>query len=224
MHAAPAHVLLKADYKQLQMRLLANMSRDPVLIKAFKEGKDVHRLTVEMCRIDGATDKEKRDKAKEVNYSILFQITAKGLAELLGTTIATAQEYIDAFWSRYSVARKWLDQKVAHLKDKSLVSPYVQSYLGKRRRLEGEIGQSDIRKAKATILQQSEAEVLRMALMTLVGLFRRRKMKSRVVMILHDAIWVEAPEEEAVEAKSLLEQAMVGAVEFPFVPLEADFQ
>jgi len=224
MVPAPGHVPLKADYKQLQMRLLANMSEDPELIKAFREGKDVHWLTVEMCGIEGATDKEKRDKAKEVNYGILFQITAKGLAQALGTTIVTAQGYIDAFWSRYSVAREWLDQRVAHLKQKPLATPYVQSYLGRRRRFDGEIGAREIRQAKATILQQSEAEILRMALLSLVGTFRRQKMKSRVVMILHDAIGVEAPEEEAEEAKRLLEQSMVRAVEFPFVSLEVDFQ
>jgi DNA polymerase I len=221
---APGHVLLKADYKQLQMRLLANMSQDPELIKAFREGKDVHWLTVEMCGIQGAMDKEKRDKAKEVNYGILFQITAKGLADALGTSIVTAQGYINAFWSRYSLAKEWLDQRVAHLKEKPPVNPYVQSYLGRRRRFDCEIGAREIRQAKATILQQSEAEVLRMALMTLAGTFRRRQMKSLAVMILHDAIWVEAPEAEAKEAKRLLEEAMKGAVEFPFVPLEVDFE
>ncbi len=224
MVGAPGHILLKADYKQLQMRLLANMSQDLELIRAFSEGEDVHWLTVEMCGIQGATDKEKRDKAKEVNYGILFQITAKGLSEALGTTMATAQGYIDAFWSRYSVAREWLDQRVAHLKEKPLVTPYVQSYLGRRRRFDGEIGFSEIRRAKATILQQSEAEILRMALLSLVGTFRRRKMGSHVVMILHDAIWVEVPEEEAEEARTLLEQAMKNAVEMPSVPLEVEFQ
>lgn len=224
MVPAPGRVLLKADYKQLQMRLLANMSQDPELIKAFRDGKDVHWLTVEMCGIQGSTDKEKRDKAKEVNYGILFQITAKGLAETLGTTMATAQGYIDAFWSRYSVAREWLDQRVAHLKEKPLVTPYVQSYLGRRRRFDGEIGSSEIRQAKATILQQSEAEILRMALLSLAGTFRQRKMMSRVVMILHDAVWVEAPVEEAQEARRLLEHAMKNAVEMPFVPLEVEFE
>jgi DNA polymerase I len=223
MGPAPGHVLLKADYKQLQMRLLANMSQDPELIRAFSEGKDVHWLTVEMCGIQGATDKEKRDKAKEVNYGILFQITAKGLAESLGTSITTAQGYINAFWSSYSVARTWLDQSVAHLKEKPLVTHYVQSYLGRRRRFDGEIGGGEIRRAKATILQQSEAEILRMALLSLVGTFRKKKMRGRVVMILHDAIWVEAPEEEAEEAGILLEQSMKHAVDMPFVPLEVEF-
>jgi DNA polymerase-1 len=76
-------VLLKADYKQMQMRLLANFSGDPELVKDFQEGKDVHWLTAEMCGIQGATDKEKRDRAKEVNFGILFQMTPWGLAKKL---------------------------------------------------------------------------------------------------------------------------------------------
>ena len=128
MIPAPGHVLLKADYKQLQMRLLANMSQDPELIKAFREGKDVHWLTVEMCGIQGATDKEKRDKAKEVNYGILFQITAKGLSEALGTTIVTAQGYINAFWSRY-LARKGMVGPESCSLERETASQSVRSVL-----------------------------------------------------------------------------------------------
>jgi DNA polymerase I len=206
------------------MRLLANMSQDPELIKAFSEGKDVHWFTVELCGIQGATDRERRDIAKEVNYGILFQMTARGLAEKLGTDTRTAQSYINAFWSRYSVAKEWLDNRVAHLKKKPLTNPYVRSHLGRRRRFDGPITSGSIRKAKATILQQSESEILRMAMMLLIGSLRQKKMKSRVVAILHDAVWVEAPAEEAGEAKRLLEQSMIEAVEYSFVPLEIEFQ
>jgi DNA polymerase-1 len=221
----PSHscTFLKADYKQLQMRLLANMSQDPELIRAFSEGKDVHWLTVEMCGIQGATDKIRRDIAKEVNYGILFQMTARGLAKTLRTDVTTAQRYINAFWSRYSVAKEWLDNRVAHLKKKPLTKPCIESYLGRRRRFKRDISAQDIRRAKATVLQQSEAEILRMALMNLAGALRRQKMKSRAVMILHDAIWVEAPAEEAAEAKRLLERSMKNAVEHLLVPLDVDF-
>jgi DNA polymerase I len=221
---SPGCTFLKADYRQLQMRLLANMSEDPELIKAFNEGKDVHWLTVEMCGIQGQTDKEKRDAAKEVNYGILFQMTARGLAPKLGTDVTTAQRYINAFWDKYSIAHEWLDIRVAHLKKKPLTKPYIESYLGRRRRFDGDITAHDMRRAKATVLQQSEAEILRMALMNLIGDFRRKKIKSRVVMILHDAIWVEAPLEEAGEAGMLLSHAMRNAVEYPFVPLEIEIE
>ena len=79
MKPGPGWVMIKADYKQVQMRILANVTQDPELVKAFQQGQDVHWLTVEMCGIGGATDKEKRDKARAVNFGILFQMTAVGL-------------------------------------------------------------------------------------------------------------------------------------------------
>ncbi len=107
---------VKADYKQIQMRILANLSQDPDLIAAFRDGRDVHWLTVEMCDIQGASDKEKRDKAKAVNYGILFQITADGLSRELGTDMKTAHAYIKAFWAKYLVARQYMDNFTEELK------------------------------------------------------------------------------------------------------------
>ena len=220
---APGCVLLKADYKQIQMRLLANFSGDPELVKAFREGKDVHWLTAEMCGIQGATDKEKRDLAKEVNFGILFQMTAWGLAQKLNTDITTAQRYIKAFWSKYPVAEQYLDRIVTDLKKKEPQDRYVESYTGRRRRFDKAFGVTEQRSAKATILQQAEADVLTLAFVTLQAIFRKRKMKSRIVMIIHDAIWVEAPIEEAEQARTLMEDTMQNAVEFPLVPLEVEF-
>jgi len=215
---------LKADYKQMQMRLLANFSGDPELVKAFREGKDVHGLTAEMCGIQGATDKEKRDLAKEVNFSILFQMTAWGLAQKLKADISTAQRYIDAFWAKYPVAKQYLDHIVKDLKKREPQDRYVESYTGRRRRFDKEFGVSQQRSVKATILQQAEADVLTLVFVTLQAIFQKRKMKSRIVTIIHDAIWVEAPEEEAELARTLMEDTMKDAVEFSLVPLEVDFK
>jgi DNA polymerase-1 len=220
---APGCVLLKADYKQMQMRLLANFSGDPELVKAFREGKDVHWLTAEMCRIQCATDKEKRDLAKEVNFGILFQMTAWGLAQKLNTDISTAQGYIEAFWSKYSAAKQYLDRIVTNLKKKEPQDRYVESYTGRRRLFYKEFGVTEQRRVKATILQQAEADVLTLAFVSLQAIFQRRKMKSRIVMIIHDAIWVEAPKEEAEQARTLMEDTMQNAVEFRLVPLEVEF-
>lgn len=139
----------KADDRQIQMRILANLSEDPELVRAFREGNDVHWLTVEMCGIQGATDTEKRDKAKAVNFAILFQMTADGLSSELGTDRKTAQRFIDAFWDKYSTAKKWLDDFVGELKDKPSDDRVVRSSLGRTRRFEGEFGQRERRRAKA---------------------------------------------------------------------------
>ena len=221
---APGCVFLKADYKQIQMRLLANFSGDPELVKAFREGKDVHWLTAEMCGIQGAADKEKRDRAKEVNFGILFQMTAWGLAQKLNTDTRKAQGYIKAFWSKYSVAKAYLDGIVADLKKKEPRDRYVESYSGRRRLFDQEFGVPEQRGVKATVLQQGEADVLTLAFVSLQAIFRRRNMKSRIVMIIHDCIWVEAPLREAEQARRLMEDTMKNAVEFPLVPLEVEFE
>lgn len=220
----PGHglTLIKADYKQVQMRILANLSNDPELVSAFRQGLDVHWLTVEMCGIQGSTDKEKRDKAKAVNFGILFQMTADGLSRELQTDRKTAQGYIEVFWAKYSTAKKWLDDFVEELKQKDPKERFVRSSLGRTRRLDGEFGLRERRQAKATLLQQEEADLLRMAMMRLYARFRDLGMKSRIVMTIHDAVYVEAPEEEAQAARNILKTEMEAAVEMPVVPLEIE--
>jgi DNA polymerase I len=218
-------VLIKADYRQMQMRLLANFSADPELVKAFQEGLDVHWLTVEMCDIQGATDKEKRDRAKEVNFGILFQMTAWGLSQKLDTDISTAAKYVRAFWSRYSGAKMYFDQLIADLKSQNdPTKRFIESFSGRRRLFDKEFGPKEQREARATTLQQAEADVLTLAVVSLYGRFRKRNMKSRIVMIIHDCIWVEAPLHEADQARILMEDTMRDAVEYPSVPLEVEFE
>jgi DNA polymerase I len=221
---APGCVFIKADYKQMQMRLLANFSGDPELVKAFQEGKDVHWLTAEMCCIQGSTDKEKRDQAKEVNFGILFQMTPWGLAQRLDIDVSTAAKYIRAFWSRYSGAKDYLDEIIEDLKARNDPKQRViESFSGRRRVFDQEFGPKEQREARATILQQAEADVLTLAVVSLYGRFRKRDMKSRIVMIIHDCIWVEAPAQEAALARELMGDTMRNAVEYPLVSLDIDF-
>jgi len=216
--------MIEADYKQVQMRILANMSNDPELVAVFRQGLDVHWLTVEMCGIQGATDKEKRDKAKAVNFGILFQMTADGLSRELQTDRKTAQGYIDAFWAKYATAKDWLDDFVEELKQKDPKERVVRSSLGRTRLFDGEFGLRERRRAKATLLQQEEADLLRIAVMRLYARFRDLGMKSRVVMTIHDAVYVEAPDEEAQAAKNILKTEMESAVEMPVVFLEVNIE
>jgi DNA polymerase-1 len=224
MRPKPGWVMIKADYKQIQMRILANISGDPELVRAFKEGKDVHWLTVEMCGIQGTSNKEKRDKAKAVNFGILFQMTADGLSRELGIDRKAAQGYIDAFWSMYTVAKQYLDGIVGELREKRPEERMIKSYLGRTRRFDGPFGQREQRQAKATLLQQMEAEILKMAMMRLQRSFVRSGMRSRSVMTIHDAVYVEAPGDEAARARRILKEQMETAVEMPLVPLEVDIE
>jgi DNA polymerase I len=216
--------MIKSDYKQVQMRILANLSNDPELVSAFRQGLDVHWLTVEMCGIQRTTRKETRDKAKAVNFGILFQMTADGLSRELATDRKTAQGYIDAFWVKYATAKNWLDDFVEELKQKDPKERVVRSSLGRTRLFDGEFGLRERRRAKATLLQQEEADLLRMAMMRLYARFRDLAMRSQVVMTIHDAVYVEAPDEEAQAARNILKMEMEAAVEMPFVPLEVDIE
>jgi DNA polymerase-1 len=157
MRPGPEWVMIKADHKQIQMRILANLPNDPELVCAFREGRDVHWLTVEMRGIDGETDMERRDKAKAVNYGILFQKTADGLSHGLGIDRKTARGYIDGFWEKYSVAKIFFDDFVRDLKQREYPARVVRSYPGRMRRFDGESGGRKQRQAKATLLQQIEA-------------------------------------------------------------------
>jgi DNA polymerase-1 len=222
MRPEPGWVMIKADYKQIQMRILVSLSNDPELVAAFREGRDVHWLTVEMCSIQGATDKERRDKAKAVNYGILFQQSAHSLSRDLGTDVRTAQGYINAFWAKYSVAKKYLDDFVAGLKEKKLEERIIRSYLGRMRHLDGKFGRHERNAAKASLLQQMEADILRIAVMRLYTKFRSLGMKSRIVMVIHDAVYVEAPEEESEQARYWTKAIMEDTVEMPIVSLVVD--
>ncbi|MFC1836049.1 DNA polymerase, partial [Thermodesulfobacteriota bacterium] len=224
MRPGPDWTMIKADYKQVEMRILANLTNDPKLVSAFKKGLDVHWLTVEMCWIQGATYKEKRDKAKAVNFGILFQMTSDGLGRELQTDRKTPQGYINSFWAKYSTARKWIDDFVEELKRKDPGERVVRSALGRTRHFAGEFGLRERRRAKATLLQQEEADLLRMAVMRLYARFRDLGMKSRVVMTIHDAVYVEASEDEAERARLLINEQMEAAVEMTFVPLEVDIE
>ncbi len=147
--------MVKADYKQVQMRLLANLTDDPELVSVFRQGLDAHWITVEMCGIQDAHYNERRNKAKAINFGILFQMTSDGLSRELGTDRRTAQRYINAFWEKYSTAKKWLDDFVEELKDKPSGDRVVRSSPGRTRRFDGEFG---LRERRIAIHHQSTGQ------------------------------------------------------------------
>jgi DNA polymerase-1 len=157
-----------------------------------------------------------------VNYGILFQMTADGLAHELRIDRKTAQGYIDAFWETYSVAKHFLDDFVVDLKRHEPRDRVVRSYLGRIRLFDGDFGSRQQRQAKATLLQQIEADTLRLALMSLEAKFKQLKMKSRIVMTIHDDVYVEAPVQEEERARYWIKRTMEEAVEMAIVPLEVE--
>jgi len=120
------------------------------------------------------------------------------------------------------VAKNYLDDFVAGLKEKKPQEKIVKSYLGRMRLLNREFGRHERSGAKATLLQQMEADIVRMAVMRLWVKFRNERMRNRIGMVIHDAVYVEAPEAEAQQARHWMKVIMKEAVEMPFVRLEID--
>lgn len=231
---APGRVLIKADYSQAQLRILAHLSEDGGLSRIFNEGGDVHAETAGLLGID-------RDLAKQVNFGICFGISAPRLAGRINSEIRKrnrllqpdeqqaiideiiAEQYIDQFEDRYPAVRAFFEQEWKRLKRLPQKDRIVRSPLGRIRRFAAFPSKALERSFKVTWPQQIEADLIKTAVVRLDRIFRRRNMKARIVMMIHDCIWVEAAEEEKGEVKHLMRKIMTTAGKLS-VPLEIDFE
>jgi DNA polymerase I len=232
---APGHLLIKADYSQAQLRILADLSGDKGLIKVFAEGGDVHGETARLLGID-------RDLAKQVNFGICFGISAGRLAGRINSEIlrmnrlsepheqqslvdeGKAQGYIDQFHDRSPGVKSFFDREWAELKRSPQEDRMVRSPLGRIRRFDTYPSKALERSFKVTRPQQIEADLIKTAMVRLDRIFRRRNMKARMVMMIHDALWVESPEEEAEQVRHLVRRMMTTAAAKLKVPLEVDIK
>jgi DNA polymerase I len=231
---APGHVLIKADYSQAQLRILAHLSNDEGLISIFNDNGDVHAETARLLGID-------RGLAKQVNFGICFGISAPRLAARMNSEIVKrnrlrkpqdqqplideprAQQYIDQFLDRYPGMRAFFDREWEKLKKLPQNDRVVRSPLGRIRRFNTFPSKALERSFKVTWPQQIEADLIKTAMLRLDRIFHRRNMKARIVMMIHDALWVEAPEEEAHEVRHLVRRMMTTAEKLK-VPLELDIK
>jgi DNA polymerase I len=230
---APGHVLIKADYSQAQLRILAHLSGDEGLTRIFNEGGDVHRETARLLGID-------RDLAKQVNFWICCGISAPRLAGRINSEILKrnrsvqshwqqplideprTKEYIDQFHSRYPGVSAFFEREWAKLKRLPQIDRLVRSPLGRIRRFDTYPSKALERSFKVSWPQQIEADLIKTAMVRLDRIFRRRGMGARIVMMIHDALWVEAPHEEENEARHLVTRMMRTAAGLR-VPLKVDF-
>ena len=231
---APGHVLIKADYSQAQLRILAHLSGDEGLTRIFNEGGDVHGQTARLLGID-------RDLAKQVNFGICFGISAPRLAGRINSEIlkrkrtlpsqehqasideARAEGYIEQFHERYSSVRAFFDREWKKLKRIPQADRVVRSPLGRIRRFDSYPSKALERSFKVTWPQQIEADLIKTAMVRLDRIFRRRGMGARIVMMIHDALWVEAPQEEENQVRHLVRRMMTTAGKLT-VPLAVDFE
>jgi len=223
--AAPGTQLLSADYSQIELRLLAHFSGDPLLMRAYAENIDIHTLTAsEVFGIAVETmDKETRNRAKAVNFGIVYGISAFGLATQLGIPQAEAKDYIDRYFARYQGVRTFIDRTLEQTRREGS----VRTMFGRMRpipdiesRNPNQRGFAE-RTAINTPLQGTGADLIKLAMISLDRKLAERKLKTRMVLQVHDELLFEVPLAETDEVATLVRAEMEGVVKLK-VPLVAD--
>jgi DNA polymerase I len=223
--AAPGHVLLDADYSQIELRLLAHLSGDPAMIDAFVRAEDIHTNTA--CRIFDRSPEnitpEMRSIAKTMNFSIVYGISDFGLARDLGIPVRQAHHYIAEYEQLYPLVRDYLNQLVTD----AYQNGYVETIFGRRRYLNElkssnrNLRQFGERAAMNTPVQGTAADLIKIAMVRVADSFRQAGLTAGLILQVHDELIVEAPLNEVASAARILKQSMEGALVLK-VPLLAE--
>jgi DNA polymerase-1 len=225
--AAPGTQLLSADYSQIELRLLAHFSGDPLLVRAYQEEVDIHTLTAsEVFGVPAETmDKETRNRAKAVNFGIVYGISPFGLAAQLGIPQAEARAYIDRYFARYAGVQAFIEKTLEATRREGS----VRTLFGRVRpipdiesRNPNQRGFAE-RTAINTPLQGTAADLIKLAMIQIDRKLAERKLKTRMVLQVHDELIFEVPLDETEEVETLVRTEMQGAVKLN-VPLVADLK
>ncbi|MCL2199121.1 MAG: DNA polymerase I [Defluviitaleaceae bacterium] len=218
-------VFLDADYSQIELRLLAHISDDPVLINAFKENQDIHRLTASQVLHVAPEDvtPEQRNNAKAVNFGIIYGISAFGLSEDLKIPVKEAEGYIKGYFEKYPGVKKYLDETIAAAKKDGYVST-----LYNRRRALPELKSSNFntrsfgeRVAMNMPIQGTAADIIKIAMLNVAARLKRENFRTQIVLQVHDELLLESPKEEAERVAIILKEEMENAAQLS-IPLAAE--
>ena len=218
-------VFVDADYSQIELRILAHCSGDRQLIQAYREARDIHRMTASQVfhtPFDEVTDLQRRN-AKAVNFGIVYGISSFGLSQDLSITRKEAAQYIEHYFETYPGIKKFLDDSVAHAKEKG----YAVTLFGRRRPVP-ELKSSNFmqrnfgeRVAMNAPIQGTAADIIKIAMIGVNEELKKRDMKSRLILQVHDELLIEADKSEVEEVKAILKDKMEHAADLS-VPLIAD--
>lgn len=223
--AGPGNLLMSADYSQIELRLMAHFSQDPLLLDAYRTGKDIHTLTAaEVFGVDAETmDKETRARAKAVNFGIVYGISPFGLAAQLGIEQKTAKEYIERYFERYRGVATFIERTLDEVRRTQLVRtafgrvrpiPDIQSRNPNQR------GFAE-RTAINTPLQGTAADLIKLAMLEIDERLRAEKMRSQMTLQVHDELLFDVVPEEADTMQQLVKESMEAAASFS-VPIVAE--
>jgi DNA polymerase I len=208
----PGHVLLAADYSQIELRLLAHFSKDPLLVEAYRRGDDIHTLTA--SQVFGVpplmVTSDHRRQAKVVNFGIVYGLSAFGLSQTLGIEPREAKQFIDAYFEKYKGVRVFIDKTLEDARREQKVT----TLFGRVRPIP-DINSKNInqrgfaeRTAVNTPLQGTAADLIKIAMIRIDAVMRERGLKSRMTLQVHDELVFEVPEREVETVRTLVRDEM----------------
>ncbi len=221
----PEYVLVAADYSQIELRVLAHMCQDPVLMDSFKNNEDIHRRTA--SEVFGVpmeeVTKEMRRNAKAVNFGIIYGQTEFGLSKELGISRSQAREYINSYFERYSGVKQWIDQTVQDTR----LTGISKTMMGRKRYIK-DINSKNFnlrsfaeRTAVNSPIQGTAADIIKLAMLKVQENIKAHKMKSKMLLQVHDELIFEVPPAEIAGLIVILKECMENAVVLD-VPLKID--
>jgi DNA polymerase-1 len=218
-------LLVGADYSQIELRVLAHLTGDPALTEDFRQGADIHRRTA--ARVFGVAEDAVtpllRSRAKAVNFGVIYGMSGFGLSEEIGISRKEAERYIGEYFKTHAAVKDFMDGQIRHCREHG----YVQTVLGRKRRIP-EIAASSRtarqfgeRLAMNTPIQGSAADIIKLAMIRVTDALRAAKLRSRLILQVHDELIIEARTDEIDAVKALLRENMEQA--FPLrVPLTVE--
>ena len=218
-------VYIDADYSQIELRVLAHISEDKHMIEAFKHNEDIHKQAaskVFKTPIDEVT-KEQRSNAKAVNFGIVYGISDFGLAEQLGISRKKAKQYIDEYLTEYAGIKQFMENII----EKTKKEGYVETLFHRRRyvpELKSKnymVRQFGNRVAMNTPIQGTAADIMKIAMINVNKELKKRGLKAKIILQVHDEMMIEAPENEKEEVKDIMKKEMESAIQLK-IPLVAE--
>ena len=222
---AEENIFIDADYSQIELRVLAHISGDENMVKAFNNDEDVHKQAA--SKVFGVpmeeVTKEQRTSAKAVNFGIVYGISDFGLSEQLGINKKQAKKYIDQYLEKYSGIKKFMETIVEEAKEKG----YVETLFHRRRYIPEltsnnyMVRQFGARAAMNTPIQGTAADIMKIAMINVFNKLKTEKLNAKIVLQVHDELIIECKIEEAEKVKSILQEEMENAMQLK-VPLKVE--
>ena len=223
--ASKGRALVAADYSQIELRILAHLSEDEELLKAFNEDEDIHTYTASLIFEEDAKDIDyhKRDTAKRVNFGIVYGMSGFGLAKDLKISQPEAQDFIDRYFARYSRVKEFMQSQITHCQEKG----YVVTLLNRRRYIpeinskNKAVRQFAERQAINTPVQGSAADLMKLAMIHIQDLLEKKQFSSKMICTVHDELIFDVVPKEEKELIELVRSSMQEAMTLN-VPIKVD--